>query len=175
MTIKQLYTIRNADPSEFNEIGQLMVSVYSQLDGFPKESEQPDYYQALANVGAFTHKPDTSLLVAVSEENNISGALVYFDDMTFYGSGGTATKEKNASGFRLLAVDPGARGRGIGRLLANECIRKAREKKHQYLIIHTTRAMQTAWQMYESMGFSRSADLDFRQGELTVFGFRLLL
>jgi GNAT superfamily N-acetyltransferase len=174
MTLKH-YTTRNADPSEFEEIGRLMVNVYSQLDGFPKESEQPDYFRALANVGAFARKPDTAVLVAVSGENEIAGALVYFDDMIYYGSGGTATKEKNASGFRLLAVDPTARGQGIGRMLAGECVRRAKEKKHKHLIIHTTMAMQTAWRMYENMGFERSADLDFTQGDFPVFGFRLLL
>jgi hypothetical protein len=35
--------------------------------------------------------------------------------------------------------------------------------------------MQTAWKMYEGIGFQRSADLDFIQGQLPVFGFRLLL
>jgi len=29
--------------------------------------------------------------------------------------------------------------------------------------------------MYENLGFKRSEDLDFMQGELPVFGFRLLL
>ena len=53
-----------------------MVSVYSQLDGFPKESEQPDYFRALANVGAFTHKPDTALLVGVSEENELTSVVL---------------------------------------------------------------------------------------------------
>jgi GNAT superfamily N-acetyltransferase len=174
MTTHQ-YRIRNADPSEFEEVGRLMVTVYSQLDGFPKEFEQPDYFRALENVGAFTHKPDTALLIAVSGENKIAGALVYFDNMKYYGSGGTATKEKNASGFRLLAVDPSVRGQGVGRMLADECVRRAREKKHQQLIIHTTQAMQTAWHMYENMGFKRSTELDFKQGELPVFGFRLSL
>jgi GNAT superfamily N-acetyltransferase len=171
----QLYKIRNADPSEFEEIGQLMVSVYSQLDGFPRESEQPDYFRALANVGAFTLKPEATLLVAVLTENKMAGALVYFDNMTYYDSGGTAINEKNASGFRLLAVDPFCRGQGIGKMLVEECIRRARGKKHQYLIIHTTKAMQTAWRMYENMGFKRSSDLDFKQGDFPVFGFRLLL
>lgn len=152
-----------------------MVSVYSQLDGFPKESEQPDYFRALANVGAFTLNPETSLLVAVSAVNKIAGALVYFDNMMYYGSGGTAVNEKNSSGFRLLAVDPSCRGQGVGRMLAEECVRRARQKKHQYLIIHTTKAMQTAWRMYENMGFKSSSDLDFKQGDFPVFGFRLLL
>jgi hypothetical protein len=36
-------------------------------------------------------------------------------------------------------------------------------------------AMQIAWKMYENLGFKRSEDLDFMQGELPVFGFRLAL
>jgi GNAT superfamily N-acetyltransferase len=173
--IKQEYTVRNAHPEEFEQIGTLMVEVYSQLEGFPKISEQPDYYKMLANVGAFTNHPGTALLVAVSTNNKIAGAVVYFNDMKYYGSGGTATREENAAGFRLLAVDPAARGKGIGRLLANECIEKARENKLGQVIIHTTMAMQTAWKMYEQMGFKRSEDLDFSQQGFPVFGFRLLL
>ncbi len=33
--------------------------------------------------------------------------------------------------------------------------------------------MQVAWAIYENLGFKRSEDLDFMQGELLVFGFRL--
>lgn len=169
------YTIRNARPEEFAAIGQLMVRVYSQLEGFPKESEQPAYYKMLANIGELTHKPGTELLVAASPAGAVAGGVVYFNDMQYYGSGGTATKEKNAAGFRLLAVDPSVRGQGIGKLLTLECIRRAREARLAQVIIHSTRAMQTAWKMYEGMGFVRSEDLDFIQGELPVFGFRLLL
>lgn len=172
---EQEYTVKNAKPSEFARIGKLMVQVYSQLQGFPKESEQPDYYKMLANIGEQTKKPNTELLVAVSPEGKIVGGVVYFSDMKFYGSGGTATREQNASGFRLLAVDPLARGKGIGKLLSNECISKARGHKHYQVVIHTTKAMQIAWGMYENLGFKRSEDLDFMQGELPVFGFRLLL
>jgi len=172
---KQVYTVRNATVREFEEIGKLMVQVYSQLEGFPKESEQPNYYKMLANVGELTNKPETELLVAVSSEDKIAGAVVYFGDIKYYGSGGTATKEQNSSGFRLLTANHMIRGQGVGKLLTNECIRKAKDKKLYQMIIHTTMAMQTAWKMYETIGFKRSEDLDFVQGELPVFGFRLLL
>lgn len=152
-----------------------MVRVYSQLEGFPKETEQPEYYKMLANIGDFTAKPKTELLVAVSSEGKIAGGVVYFSDMQYYGSGGTATQEKDASGFRLLAVDPFSRGKGIGKLLTNECIRKAKNSGQSQVVIHTTKAMQTAWKMYEKLGFKRAEDLDFMQGELPVFGFRLKL
>jgi GNAT superfamily N-acetyltransferase len=167
------YIVRNAKPHEFEELGKLMVLVYSQLEGFPKETEQPVYYKMLANIGEFVAKPETELLVAVSPDNKISGGVVYFGDMKQYGSGGTATQEQNASGFRLLAVDPSMRGFGIGKLLTNECIKKAKDKKLGQVIIHSTKVMQTAWKMYEDLGFKRSEDLDFMQGELPVFGFRL--
>lgn len=167
------YHIRKARPEEFETIGQLMVDVYAQLDGFPKPHEQPAYYNMLANIGEITNKPGAILLVAVSNNNSIAGAVVYFGDMQYYGSGGTATKEKNAAGFRLLAVDHSMRGKGIGKLLTKACIQKAKDNKLSQVIIHSTKAMQTAWSMYEAMGFTRSKDLDFMQGELPVFGFRL--
>ncbi len=170
-----MYTIRNAKPQEFQEIGKLMVNVYSQLKGFPKPNQQPTYYGLLANIGQLTLKPMTELLVAVSPTNQIAGAVVYFSDMKFYGSGGTAPLEKDASGFRLLAVDPEIRGKGIGKLLTNACIKKAKEHKNSQIIIHTTAAMKTAWAMYEKLGFKRSEDLDFMQENLPVFGFRLTL
>lgn len=173
--MNETHLVRNAKPSEFEEIGRLMIEVYSQLEGFPKQTEQPEYYLMLANVGSLTLKPQTELLVAVTPQGKIAGAVVYFGEMSQYGSGGTATLEQHAAGFRLLAVNPLFRGQGIGKLLTYECIRKAKVQKRAQLIIHTTMAMQTAWKMYEKIGFKRSEDLDFMQGELLVFGFRLQL
>ena len=167
------YKIRNALPVEFGEIGKLMVQVYSELEGFPKESELPTYYNMLLNVGELTNKPGTELLVAVSPEEKIIGGVVYFSNMHYYGSGGAAPRELNAAGFRLLAVDLSVRGQGIGKLLTTECIAKAKKQGVAQVIIHSTRAMQIAWKMYETLGFKRSQDLDFMQGELHVFGFRL--
>jgi GNAT superfamily N-acetyltransferase len=169
------FTIRAARQDEFAELGRLMVRVYGQLEGFPKEHEQPNYYKMLSNIGELTHKPETELLVAISPDNKIAGGVVYFSDMQYYGSGGVATKEQHASGFRLLAVDPLSQGKGIGKALVNECIKKARARNHSQVIIHSTKAMQTAWKMYEALGFNRAAELDFMQGELPVFGFRLAL
>lgn len=169
------FQIRKALSNEYDRIGNLMVEVYSELDGFPNPSEQPKYYQMLKHIGDFTIESHAELLVAVSPSGEIGGALVYFNDMKYYGSGGTATKETNASGFRLLAVDKKTRGLGIGKLLSLACIQKTKEDKNQTLIIHTTMAMQIAWKMYENLGFKRSEDLDFVQGELPVYGFRLLI
>ena len=108
----------------------------------------------LANIGDFTHQPQTELLVAADENNTILGAVIYFNDMKNYGSGGIATQEQNSAGFRLLGVAPTARGKGIGKLLTQECIQKAADNKRTQLIIHSTLAMKTAWEMYEKLGFN---------------------
>jgi len=169
------YKVRKAKPEEFTEIGNLMVDVYSQLEGFPKQDEQPEYYDLLRNIGSMTKNQNIELLIAISNSGKIEGAVVFFNDMKDYGSGGTATLEKNACGFRLLAVSNHSRGKGLGKLLTEYCIEKGHESKAENMVIHTTKAMQLAWGMYERLGFKRAGDLDFMQGELPVFGFRLKL
>ena len=99
-------TVRDVHPSEFDVLGQLLVEVYSNLDGFPKPADQPHYYEMLANIGAFAEKPSTRVLVAISPEGHLVGGVVYFGDMAQYGSGGIATSIRGASGIRLLGVDP---------------------------------------------------------------------
>lgn len=169
------YIVRNARDGEHKRIGELLVEVYSALNGFPKKEEQPQYYDMLRKVGELTNNKNIELLAAVSKQGQIAGAVVYFTDMKDYGSGGTATQEQNACGFRLLGVDAKFRGLGIGKLLTEYCIAKGKKSKSETMIIHTTNAMKLAWGMYERCGFKRAYDLDFMQDELAVFGFRLKL
>ena len=168
-------TIRDIQNHEHAALGQLMVGVYSSLDGFPTPAEQPAYYQMLADIGSFTEKPGARVLVATGADDSLLGGVIYFADMAQYGSGGIATTITNASGIRLLGVAPQARGLGVGKALTLACLQLARDAGHAQMILHTTQAMQTAWTMYEKLGFQRSTDLDFMQGALPVFGFRLKL
>ena len=168
-------TIRDLEPAEHDALGQLMVEVYSGLAGFPTPAEQPRYYELLANIGAFAEQPGVRVLVAVTAEGELAGGVVYFADMARYGSGGSATAVRNASGIRLLGVAPGFRQSGAGKALTAACIQLAREAGHAQVILHTTQAMRIAWGLYERLGFARSDDLDFSQQGLPVYGFRLAL
>lgn len=134
--------------------------------------EQPRYHDLLTHIGLLAEKPGAKLLVAVAGDR-LLGGVVHFSDMAQYGSGGTATGERDAAGFRLLAVGPEARGLGVGRALVLHCIELARAEGKAQVVIHSTEAMKVARGMYERLGFERSPDLDFLQGELRVFGFRL--
>jgi len=89
--------------------------------------------------------------------------------------GGSATQLQGCAGIRLLAVDPTCRGQGLGKALTLDALALARAQGQQAMVLHTTAAMQTAWRMYEGLGFQRESDLDFNQQGLAVFGFRLPL
>lgn len=169
------FTIRSINTNEFNALGDLMIDAYAHLEGFPSKEESPKYYEMLANIGEFTKKPATELLVAVSSNNQLLGGVVYFSNMAEYGSGGTAKDVTEASGIRLLAVGDNARGMGVGKGLTLACIQKAMAKGHRQVVLHTTKAMQVAWTMYEKLGFKRFTEIDFKQGELDVYGFQLIL
>ena len=167
--------IRDIRSDEYHRLGQLMVEVYASLEGFPTPEEQPKYYEMLADIGRLSEQRATDVLVAVTADGALVGGVVYYADMVMYGAGGTATQERNASGIRLLGVDPKARGKGVGKALTQACLDRARESGNTQVILHTTLAMRVAWAMYQKLGFERSEDLDFLQEELPVFGFRLSL
>ncbi len=151
-----------------------MIEAYSGLDGFPKQDAQPGYYDALKRIGEQATKPGVRLLVAC-EGSALLGAVVYFSDMAQYGSGGAAPMERNASGFRFLAVDPKARGRGVAKAMVERCVEIAAANGHRCIVIYSTEPMRIARALYEKRGFRRAPDLDILQGDLNVSGFRLML
>jgi GNAT superfamily N-acetyltransferase len=168
-------TIRPARPGEYEALGKMLVAAYAALPGMPSPAEQPDYYAMLADVAARAAKPALTVLVAADPAGKLLGSIDFIDDMTQYGSGGSASTVIDAAGVRLLAVEDAARGKGVGKALTLFCIDRAREIGKHRLVLHTTRVMQAAWAMYEGFGFVRFPDIDFQQGNLDVFGFRLNL
>ena len=175
MTRPADFVIRQARADEYAALGKLLVAAYAALPGMPSPRQQPDYYAMLENVAARAAKPALRVFVATDAAGHLLGSVDFIDDMAQYGSGGTASSVTNAVGIRLLAVNHAARGKGVGKALTQFCIERARELGKARIVLHTTRAMQTAWAMYERLGFVRFPEIDFRQGSLEVFGFQLSL
>ena len=59
--------------------------------------------------------------------------------------------------MRMLVVDPDARGQGIGRALAEECLRRAERDGAAEFALHTSEIMAVALPMYRRMGFTLAA------------------
>ena len=59
--------------------------------------------------------------------------------------------------IRALGVDPRHRGRGLGRLLTEECLRRAQLDSAVAVGLHTAEIMVAAMRLYERMGFVRQS------------------
>jgi ribosomal protein S18 acetylase RimI-like enzyme len=78
--------------------------------------------------------------------------------------------------MRLLAVAPEARGLGVGRVLVDECVRRARADGAREIGLHTSASMRAAMRLYERMGFARIPEFDFQpEGAELVEAYRLPL
>ncbi len=64
----------------------------------------------------------------------------------------------------MLGTHPGARRRGIARMLMHACIEAARHAGKTHVTLNTTPRMKAAQAMYESMGFTRGEDRVFPDG-----------
>ncbi len=57
--------------------------------------------------------------------------------------------------FRMLAVTPAARGRGVGLALVELCVRRSRELGFSGVRMSTMDVMSSAHRVYERLGFVR--------------------
>jgi GNAT superfamily N-acetyltransferase len=164
--------IREARSDEHAALGRMLVSAYAVLPGMPTVDQQPDYYATLADVAGRAARPSWTIFVAAGPAGDLLGSIDFIADMQHYG-GGPALTIADAAGVRFLAVNNAHRGKGVGKALTNFCITRARTQGKARLVLHTTRVMTSAWALYEGLGFVRFPEIDFRQGELAVFGFQL--
>jgi len=167
--------IRAAHPDEQATLGRLLVDAYAALPGMPGPADQPDYYAMLRDVARRAANPAIEVLAAIDAAGEPVGTVDFIADMRAYGAVGPAAAVPDAAGIRLLAVRPDRRGLGLGKALTLDCIARARALGRAAVVLHTTHAMAVAWAMYQRLGFARAPALDFRQGDLAVFGFRLEL
>jgi ribosomal protein S18 acetylase RimI-like enzyme len=144
--------VRLARDCEFDEIAALTIGAYSSLPGLVLS---PSYASELRDVPARAKVADvlvavdgSSLLGSVTYIPSFDCPLAEFDD-------------QHAAGARMLAVYPGFQGRGAGRALMRSCIERATAANRSRLVLHTTKSMAVARQLYEGMGFRRVPDLDF--------------
>lgn len=162
--------IRNARTEELDEVSRLILAAYSQYSALmPNEVWQP-YARNITDVRS---RLDESELIVAEEDDRILGTITFYSD-------GSASKEEgwpsNYASIRLLVVHPDARGRGLGRMLTEECIRRSRQLGIRCVGLHTTEFMSVAEGMYERMGFKRSPEFDFTpEPGLLVMAYRLEL
>lgn len=103
---------------------------------------------------------DKDFLIA-EQDGALLGAVAFYRDASVQGRG----MPREWASLRALAVDPAARGRGIGRQLAEACVLRAWRIGRQMLALHSAAFQEVARKLYLSMGFQRCPQFDFNLGD----------
>lgn len=159
-------TIREATPADFEAIGRLTVSAYRALPIWVGD----DYASELADVAGRVAAGAT-VLVAEDGDGRLLGAVtLVLPPSPFF----EWTPDIDGDcGFRMLAVDPTAQGRGVGPALVDDCVRRSRAAGRRRMLIGSTPWMTTAHRIYERIGFVRRPELDQQWGSITGWAFVL--
>jgi ribosomal protein S18 acetylase RimI-like enzyme len=149
------YTLRDFKPSDADAVNQLALLAFEQFRG-----EYSDWQAFSRNIGSMSSLSDAGELIVVTDQEIIVGAVVYV--------GPHKPKREFFLAewpiLRMLVVNPAHRGHGIGRLLTDECISRAKRDGSKVVALHTSRIMEVALSMYLRMGF------EFKQEAPAIFG-----
>jgi ribosomal protein S18 acetylase RimI-like enzyme len=169
-------SIGPAQPSEIEAAREVLRAAYSQYEAmFPPENWGP----YLADILDVEGRSAVSELLIAEHNGGIVGCVSYYPpgaQMSYPSDDFSEHWPHDWAAIRLLAVDPSARGGGIGRALTQVCIERSVAAGAPAIGLHTTKEMAVAQSMYKRMGFERALEYDFRPGPaILVEAYRLML
>lgn len=149
------YSLRNFTPQDANGINQIALAAFEQFKDY--YSNWPTFSQG---IGSMANIATQAELIVAESANELLGAVGYV------GPGRPKAEyfEREWAIMRMLVVKPSARGQGIGKALAEECIARARRDNTKTFALHTSKIMNIALPMYLRMGFAWSKDIPGNSG-----------
>jgi GNAT superfamily N-acetyltransferase len=118
------------------------------------EPHYSDWPLFTANVAKMPRLSRTGEIIVAEDDGQIVGTVAYVGPQ----APKPAFFDPAWPVIRMLVVDPAARGKGIGRQLTEECLRRAERDQSGVIALHTTPIMTVALPMYLRMGFVRVGD-----------------
>jgi GNAT superfamily N-acetyltransferase len=141
--------VREYLPRDSAQVNALAVQAFEQFS-----EAYEDWPAFRAKIGKMSALAEVGEVIVAEVEGQIVGAVAYV--------GPEAPKAECFRPewpiMRMLVVAPDARGRGIGRALAQECLRRAKRDGASMFALHTSKLMEVALPMYQRMGFKRRSD-----------------
>jgi GNAT superfamily N-acetyltransferase len=147
-------SIRSARPDELAAVGALTLRAY-QADDYFANGVPSSYGASLAD--ARSRYEQAELLVAVDAGDRLLGTVTIAQVGTRY----TEICRAGELEFRMLAVDPGARRRGVGEALIMAVLDRAREAGHCAVVLGCQERLPALRRMYERLGFQRAPERDW--------------
>jgi GNAT superfamily N-acetyltransferase len=160
--------IREALPAEYDQVGDVVALAYEPY-GSPNDE---DWAQHLALVRNVADRAQRTVVLAAVEDGRVLGSAT----IELFGVIGDDDHEvpPEWAFLRMVGVNPEAQGRGVGRALVEDVIRRVRDAGRRYLGLRTTPPMHVAHRLYESLGFVRDASLDYPPDSgYELLGYRL--
>jgi GNAT superfamily N-acetyltransferase len=141
-------TLRNFLTADACCIDALAVVAFEQ---FAKAYDDwPGFRTKIANMSALAA---TGEIIVAEMDGRVVGAVAYIGP----GAPKAAFFRAEWPIMRMLVIAPEARGRGIGRALAEECLSRAKRDGAAMFALHTSELMHVALPMYLRMGFQWQA------------------
>lgn len=102
------------------------------------------------------------LLLTAAESENERGAVLGVVVLAHPGGPLNLVAKEGEAEFRVLAVDPRGRGRGVGEMLVRACLERAKAPpwNARMVVIWTQPGMTAAQRLYERVGFVRVPERD---------------
>lgn len=164
--------IRLATDAELAKVGDLTVASYD-ADGHltgPDDVYDQEYSDVLAD--AHSRSADSMVFVAI-DHHELLGTVTWCPPPSTMSE---LAREQFQGEFRMLAVSPNARTRGIGRQLVEHCVERARKTGLTEIWLSSLPSMSAAHRLYLRLGFERVRERDWYPEPGTVlWAFRLIL
>ncbi|TJZ45193.1 GNAT family N-acetyltransferase [Streptomyces piniterrae] len=159
-------TIRPARQAEFDVIGDLVVEVYL-ADGLLTFGESDAYLPVLRDVARRAEHAEV-LVAADATSDAVLGAVTF----AAYGSAFAELAGPGEGEFRMLAVRPEGRGRGIGEALVRACMDRARALGLRAMVLSSQQLLLPAHRLYRRLGFERAEERDWEPvPDVTLWAF----
>ena len=156
-------SIRLARMAEADQIGELTLRAYA-TDGFI--SAEDDYAAELTDAAG--RLAGAEVWVAT-----VAGDLLGTVTFCAPGSPYRELARDREGEFRMLAIDPAARGRGLALALVQRCLDRCTELGLSEVVLCSMAEMSVAHSLYASMGFVRDPSLDWEPARgVVLLGFR---
>lgn len=143
-----LVRVRRAEPGERDQVQRVIDSSYAEFEA--KWGVEP-WTTAMTNLARViaTARPDE--LIVAEAQDGLIGTVTYYSP----GPKDYTRVPQEWAVVRALGVEPAWRGRGVARMLTDECLRRARADRAPAVGLHTADGMDHARKMYEDLGFVR--------------------
>ncbi len=154
--------VRRVRPEEYTEVGEITVAAYVPFLLGPDDF----YLERLRDTAA--RDRDAEVWVALVE-NQIAGSVTLCPP----GSSWREISEPGEGEFRMLAVSPGYRNRGVGRVLTTFVTDHFADQGSSAIALCSLDRMSAAHRLYERLGFVRTPERDWRpQPEVSLIAYR---